>query len=44
MLALPPRLWRAQLTRLGLLSLAMFVLTAMAADGVPPVSQVRGGL
>lgn len=41
MLALPPRLWRAQLTRLGLLSLAVFVLTAIGADGVPPVTQVR---
>ena len=41
MLALPPRLWRAQLRRLGLLSLAVFVLTAIGADGVPPVTQAR---
>lgn len=40
MLALPPRLWRAQLGRLGLLTLAMFVLTAIGADGVPPLTQV----
>ena len=44
MLALPPRLWRAQLSRLGLLSLAIFVLTAIGADGVPPVTQARAPL
>ena len=43
MLALPPRLWRAQLARLGLLTAVMFALTAIGADGVPPVTQVCPG-
>lgn len=29
--ALPPRLWRAQLRRLGFLALLLFVLTALAS-------------
>lgn len=29
--ALPPRLWKAQLQRLGLLALLLFVLTALAS-------------
>ena len=29
--ALPPRLWKAQLRRLGLLALLLFVLTALAS-------------
>ncbi len=41
MACLPRRLWRAQLGRLGLLAGAMFLLTALSADGVPPVSQAR---
>ena len=40
MLCLPRRLWRAQLGRLGLLTGAMFLLTALSADGIPPVTQV----
>ena len=38
------RLWRAQLGRLGLLTGGMFLLTALSADGIPPVVKVRSGL
>lgn len=38
---LPPRLWRSQLARLAALCGLIFVLTALGADGVPPVLQPR---
>ena len=37
---LPRRLWQAQLGRLGLLTGGMFLLTALSADGIPPVVKV----
>ncbi|KAF5831445.1 cobalt transport protein-domain-containing protein [Dunaliella salina] len=40
-LVYPPRLWQSQLRRLGLLCGAIFLLTALGADGVPPVLQPR---
>ncbi|DBA85437.1 TPA: hypothetical protein ACH3X2_006113 [Trebouxia sp. C0005] len=39
--ALPPRLWKPQLRRLGLLGLLLFVFTAIGSDGVPPMLQQR---
>lgn len=39
--ALPSRLWKPQLRRLGLLALLLFVLTAIGSDGVPPMMQQR---
>ncbi|KAK9816700.1 hypothetical protein WJX72_003857 [[Myrmecia] bisecta] len=41
MATLPRRLWKAQLARLGLLALLIFVFTATGSDGVPPVAQSR---
>lgn len=41
MLTLPPRLWGAQLKRLGLICGLIFVFTAIGADGVPPLLQAR---
>ena len=38
---LPRRLWWAQLGRLGLLTGGIFLLTALSADGIPPVIRVR---
>ncbi|KAL0050131.1 hypothetical protein WJX82_004900 [Trebouxia sp. C0006] len=40
-IALPPRLWKPQLRRLGLLALLLFVFTAIGSDGVPPMLQQR---
>lgn len=40
-ISLPRRLWGPQLKRLGLFSLLLFVMTALGADGVPPVQQAR---
>ncbi len=37
----PPRLWRAQLPRLMALAAFLFMMTAIGADGVPPVTQPR---
>lgn len=35
-LALPPRLWKPQLRRLGLLALLLFVFTAIGSGAYPP--------
>ena len=39
--ALPRRIWRPQLARLGALAALIFFFTAIGADGVPPVMQVK---
>jgi len=41
MAVLPPRLWKSQLTRLGILCGLIFVFTALGSDGIPPVLQPR---
>ncbi|GAX78117.1 hypothetical protein CEUSTIGMA_g5559.t1 [Chlamydomonas eustigma] len=38
---LPPRLWRSQLTRLGILCSVLMMMTALFSDGLPPVLQPR---
>ena len=40
-LALPERLWKPQLLRVGVLSLLVLVMTACGSDGVPPVVSPR---
>lgn len=39
--ALPGRLWKPQLLRVGVLSLLVLVMTACGSDGVPPVLSPR---
>eukprot|EP00890_Picochlorum_soloecismus_P002554 jgi/Picsp_1/329/NSC_00328-R1_cobalt transport protein len=39
--ALPERLWKPQLLRVGVLSLLVLVMTACGSDGVPPVVSPR---
>ena len=40
--ALPERLWRPQLTRVGFVSMLVFVLTACGSDGARPIVSPRG--
>lgn len=38
---MPARLWKSQLSRLGILCAVIFVFTAIGSDGIPPVLQPR---